>query len=81
MIQNFKPYTVAKTLEPYTIRVPKVDAAGKPVMAADGKTPVMVDQSVDTQTIVQGPMASPDRDKDAGNERRRLHERECSPSV
>jgi potassium-transporting ATPase potassium-binding subunit len=58
MIQNFKPYTVAKTIEPYTIQVPKVDAAGKPVMAADGKTPVQVDQSVDTQTIVQGPMAS-----------------------
>ena len=58
MIQNFKPYTVAKTYEPYTIQVPKVDAAGKPVLAADGKTPVMVDQSVDTQTIVQGPMAS-----------------------
>src|ERR1700690_1203899 len=58
MIQNFRPYTVAKTYEPYTIQVPKTDAAGKPVMAADGKTPVMVDQSVDTQTIVQGPMAS-----------------------
>jgi K+-transporting ATPase ATPase A chain len=58
MIQNFKPYTVAKTYEPYTIQVPKTDAAGKPVMAADGKTPAMVDQSVDTQTIVQGPMAS-----------------------
>jgi potassium-transporting ATPase potassium-binding subunit len=58
MIQNFKPYTVAKTYEAYTIQVPKVDAAGKPVMGADGKTPVQVDQAVDTQTIVQGPMAS-----------------------
>jgi len=58
VIQNFKPYTVAKTYEAYTIQVPKVDAAGKPVMAADGKTPVLVDQSVDTQTIVQGPVAS-----------------------
>jgi K+-transporting ATPase ATPase A chain len=58
MIQNFKPYTVAKTFEPYTIQVPKTDDKGQPVMAADGKTPVMVDQSVDTQTIVQGPMAS-----------------------
>src|ERR1039457_2119829 len=48
----------AKTFEAFTIQVPKVDAAGKPVMAADGKTPVMVDQSVDTQTIVQGPVAS-----------------------
>ena len=58
MIQNFKPYTVAKTFEPYTIQVPKVDAAGKPVLAADGKTAVLVDQVVDTQTIAQGPMAS-----------------------
>ena len=57
-IQNFKPYTVAKTYQPYAIQVPKLDAAGKPVLAADGKTPVTVDQSVDTQTIVQGPMAS-----------------------
>jgi K+-transporting ATPase ATPase A chain len=58
MIQNFKPSTVAKTLEPYTTQVAKTDAAGQPVLAADGKTPVMVDQLVDTQTIVQGPMAS-----------------------
>lgn len=57
IIQNFKPYTAAKTLEPYTIQVAKVDDAGKPVTTADGK-PVMVDQVVDTQTIVQGPMAS-----------------------
>ena len=58
IIQNFKPYTAAKTFEPYTIQVPKTDATGKPVLAADGKTPVMVDQSVDTQTIPQGPVAS-----------------------
>jgi len=58
IIQNFKPYTVAKTFESYTIQVPKTDAAGKPVLAADGKTPVTVDQAVDTQTIVQGPIAS-----------------------
>ncbi|MEO6996258.1 MAG: potassium-transporting ATPase subunit KdpA, partial [Lacunisphaera sp.] len=57
-IQNFKPYTTAKTYEPYTIQVPKTNDKGQPVLAADGKTPVMVDQSVDTQTIVQGPMAS-----------------------
>jgi K+-transporting ATPase ATPase A chain len=57
MIQNFRPYTVAKTFEPYTTQVPKTDASGQPVNGADGK-PVMVDQVVDTQTIVQGPMAS-----------------------
>ncbi|HUL54017.1 MAG TPA: potassium-transporting ATPase subunit KdpA [Opitutaceae bacterium] len=57
MIQNFKPYTAAKTFESYTIQVPKTDASGQAVNGADGK-PVMVDQAVDTQTIVQGPMAS-----------------------
>jgi potassium-transporting ATPase potassium-binding subunit len=57
IIQNFKPYTTAKTLEPYTTQVAKTDAAGNPVNGADGK-PVMVDQVVDTQTIVQGPVAS-----------------------
>jgi len=57
MIQNFKPYDTAKTLEPYTTQVQKTDANGQPVNGADGK-PVMVDQVVDTQTIVQGPMAS-----------------------
>jgi K+-transporting ATPase ATPase A chain len=58
IIQNFKPYTTAKTFEPYTTQVAKTDDKGQPVLAADGKTPVMVDQLVDTQTIVQGPMAS-----------------------
>jgi K+-transporting ATPase ATPase A chain len=58
MIQNFKPYTTAKALEPYTTQVAKIDDKGQPVLAADGKTPVMVDQIVDTQTIPQGPMAS-----------------------
>jgi hypothetical protein len=45
MIQNFKPYTVAKTYEPYTIQVPRPTTRASPVLAADGKTPVMVDQS------------------------------------
>jgi K+-transporting ATPase ATPase A chain len=57
MIQNFKPYTAAKTIEPYTTQVPKTDANGQPVNGADGR-PLMVDQVVDTQIIVQGPMAS-----------------------
>jgi K+-transporting ATPase ATPase A chain len=96
MIQNFKPYTTAKLVEPYTIQVqktddkgqpvttnvavtvstpklddkgqplmtngvavmidvPQVDAKGQPVMT---NVPVMVNQTVDEQSIVQGPMAS-----------------------
>ena len=58
MIQNFKPYDTAKTLEPYSIQVTTTDAQGQPVLAADGKTFVAEDEVVDTQTIVQGPMAS-----------------------
>src|SRR5262249_16061021 len=57
VIQNFKPYDTAKTLEPYTTQVPKTDDKGQPLNGPDGK-PIMVDKIVDTQTIVQGPMAS-----------------------
>ena len=31
MIQNFKPYTKAKLMEPYTIQVAKTDDKGQPV--------------------------------------------------
>jgi len=57
MIQNFKPYTKAKLLEPMKISVAKVDAKGSPVLDKDGKQ-VMEEQTVEEQTIVQGPMAS-----------------------
>jgi K+-transporting ATPase ATPase A chain len=96
MIQNFKPYTKAKLMEPYTTQVAKTDDKGQPVTTnvvvmvqapkLDGKgqpvmtngvammvdvpklddkgqpvmtnVPVMVDQKVEEQAIVQGPMAS-----------------------
>ncbi|HEV2693662.1 MAG TPA: potassium-transporting ATPase subunit KdpA [Verrucomicrobiae bacterium] len=96
MIQNFKPYTTAKLVEPYTIQVQKTDDKGQPVttnmavtvsspkfndkgqplmnngvavmidvpqLDAKGQpvmtnVPVMVNQTVDEQSIVQGPMAS-----------------------
>ena len=57
MIQNFKPYDTATLTEPYTTQVPKTDDKGNPVLDAKGAQ-VMVDQKVDTQTIVQGPLAS-----------------------
>jgi K+-transporting ATPase ATPase A chain len=52
IIQNFKPYTTAKLIESQTISVQKNDAN------VDAKGPVMENQTLDTQTIVQGPMAS-----------------------
>ncbi len=57
MIQNFKPYTKAKLVEPMKISVAKTEKDGKPVLDKDGK-PVMEDQMVQEQVIVQGPMAS-----------------------
>jgi len=57
MIQNFKPYDNASLTDPYITQVAKVDDAGNAVNGPDGK-PVMVDKKIDTQTIVQGPMAS-----------------------
>jgi K+-transporting ATPase ATPase A chain len=57
MIQNFKPYTKAKLVEPYKISVEQKNDKGETVLGADGKA-VMEDQTVDEQLIVQGPMAS-----------------------
>ena len=55
-IQNFKPYAQAKLLESQTIQIPKTYDNGQPVMT--NGVPVIIDQVVDSQTIVQGPMAS-----------------------
>ncbi len=57
MIQNFKPYTKAKLVEPYKISVAKLGDKGQPIVDKDGNS-VMEEQTVDEQLIVQGPMAS-----------------------
>jgi potassium-transporting ATPase potassium-binding subunit len=57
MIQNFKPYDAAALTEKETVQVPKTDASGNAVKDAQGNA-VMVPQTVDTQSIVEGPMAS-----------------------
>jgi K+-transporting ATPase ATPase A chain len=57
MIQNFKPYDSAALTEIETVQIPKTDASGNQVKDAQGNV-VMVSQTVDTQSIVEGPMAS-----------------------
>lgn len=57
MIQNFRPYTSASLVEPFTVQVPKLDESGQPVSGADDQ-PVLGHSTVNTQSIVQGPMAS-----------------------
>ncbi len=59
--QNLKPYDTVKLVEP--MRVPKVDANGKPVLGQDGKQIV---DTVTEQTIAQGPVASQEIIKELG---------------
>jgi potassium-transporting ATPase potassium-binding subunit len=57
MIDNFKPYTKSALVEPMKIQVEKKNDKGETIKDADGK-PVMEEQTVTEQSIVQGPMAS-----------------------
>jgi len=57
MIQNFKPYTKATLTEPMKVQVEKKNDKGETIKGADDK-PVMEEQTVTEQNIVQGPMAS-----------------------
>jgi K+-transporting ATPase ATPase A chain len=57
MIQNFRPYTKATLVESMKVQVEKKNDKGETIKGADDK-PVMEEQTVTEQTIVQGPMAS-----------------------
>ncbi len=57
MIQNFKPFDSATLTEPIKAQVEKKNAAGETVKDASGNA-VMEEQITNTQSIVQGPMAS-----------------------
>jgi K+-transporting ATPase ATPase A chain len=57
MVQNFKPYTRAKLVEPFKVQVEKKNERGEQVPGPDGK-PVMEEQLIGEQIIAQGPVAS-----------------------
>jgi K+-transporting ATPase ATPase A chain len=61
VVQNFKPYDSVKLVEP--MQVQKTTPDGKPMVDAQGK-PVM--DTVTTQTIAQGPVASQEIIKELG---------------
>ena len=61
VVQNLKPYDSVKLVEP--MQVQKTGADGKPMVDAQGK-PVM--DTVTTQTIAQGPVASQEIIKELG---------------
>ena len=80
MIQNFKPYTVAKTLEPYTIQVPEDRRRRQARHGADGQTRDGGPSRghADDRAGADG---LPDRHQDARHQRRRLHQRQRRPSL
>jgi potassium-transporting ATPase potassium-binding subunit len=61
VVQNLKSYDTVKIVEPQ--QVPRVDPNGKPVIGADGK---QATDTVTTQTIAQGPVASQEIIKEFG---------------
>jgi K+-transporting ATPase ATPase A chain len=61
VVQNLKPYDTVKLVEPQ--QVAKLDANGKPVIGPDGKPAF---DTVSTQTIAQGPVASQEIIKEFG---------------
>src|SRR5215467_12281022 len=61
VVQNLRPYDTVKLVEPQ--QVPHLGADGKPAMDANGK-PIM--DTVTTQTIAQGPVASQEIIKEYG---------------
>jgi potassium-transporting ATPase potassium-binding subunit len=57
VVQNLRPYDTVQLVEQQTIEVDKKDAAGNVITNPDGTT-VKEKQTVETQTIAQGPVAS-----------------------
>ncbi len=63
--QNLRPYDTVQLVEKQTIEVDKKDAAGNLMTSPDGAT-VKEKQTIETQTIAQGPVASHEIIKELG---------------
>ena len=57
VVQNFKPYDTAQLTQSFVVQVDKKDADGN-VITDDAGENVKEDQTIDTQTLAQGPAAS-----------------------
>ena len=57
VVQNFKPYDTAQLTESFVVQVDKKDDDGNVIKDANGDN-VKEDQTITTQTIAQGPVAS-----------------------
>lgn len=57
MIQNFRPYTKSRLVEPFQVQVEPRNDAGEPLRGADGQV-IREERTVTEQWIPQGPMAS-----------------------
>ncbi|HEX3144280.1 MAG TPA: potassium-transporting ATPase subunit KdpA [Pyrinomonadaceae bacterium] len=65
VVQNFRAYDTAQLIEPQTIIVDKKDASGNVLTNPDG-TSQKQEQTITTQTIAQGPVASQEIIKELG---------------
>jgi K+-transporting ATPase ATPase A chain len=65
VVQNFRPYDTAKLVDPRAVEVDRKDAAGNVLTNPDG-TAQKERQTVITQTIAQGPVASQEAIKEWG---------------
>ncbi len=65
VVQNLRPYETAQLIEKQSVEVDKKDAAGNVITNPDG-TNAKETQTVTTQTIAQGPVASQEIIKELG---------------
>ena len=65
VVQNLKPYDTAQLIEKQSVEVDKKDAAGNVITNPDG-TNAKEKQTVTTQTVAQGPVASQEIIKEVG---------------